>query len=173
MGVVVSSSHVVSATPPSSRGGLLTLLPAPGWVPSHRMWSFRNRLPQRGSLVGTQVLPANLLQHGLLAPQGHKFCQEPAPVRAFHGLTTSFRHPPALAGGPPLAADGYLLHHGSPWAAGGQPASPWSAPWAAGESLLQRLEHLLPFLLHWCLLGCFSHMFSLPLWLLLRNSISP
>jgi len=35
-----------------------------------------------------------------------------------------------------------------PWAAGAQPALPWSSPWAAGESLLWRLEHLLPLLLH-------------------------
>jgi len=41
-----------------------------------------------------------------------------------------------------------LLHRGLPWAAGAQPASPWSSPEAAGESLLQCLEHLLPLLLH-------------------------
>jgi len=38
----------------------------------------------------------------------------------------------------------YLLHHGPPWAAGGQPTSPWSSSRAAGEnSLLWLPEHLL------------------------------
>lgn len=43
----------------------------------------------------------------------------------------SFGHPPDLTYGPP-------------WAAGGQPASPW----AARESLFWHLKHLLPLLLH-------------------------
>ena len=90
MGVVVSSSHVVSAAPSSSRSSC-----APAWGLSHRsqssmnfsnvgpshglqfltncssvgafhrVQSFRNRLLQHGSPTGSQVLPANLLQHGL------------------------------------------------------------------------------------------------------------
>ena len=103
--------------------------------PFHGVQSFRNRLLQRGSPAGSQVLPANLLQRGLLSPWGHRSCQEPAPARASHGVTASFGHPPALVWGPPWAAGGYLLHRGPPWAAGGQPASPWSSPGAAGESL--------------------------------------
>ena len=94
--------------------------------------------------MGPQVLPANLLQHGLLSlgpqllmgtyssmgsPWGHSFLQA---------------HPPAPAWGPPQAAGGCLLHHRPPWAAGGQPASPWSSPQAAGESLPWCLEHLIP-----------------------------
>jgi len=104
--------------------------------PFHGMQSFRNRLLQRGSPTGSHVLPANLLQRGLLSPQGHRSCQEPAPAQAAHGVTASFRHPPALAWSPPWATGGYLLHRGPPWTAWGQPASPWSSPWAAGESLL-------------------------------------
>jgi len=90
MGVVVSSSHVVSAAPSSSRSSC-----APAWGLSHRsqssmnfsnvgpshglqfltncssvgafhrVQSFRNRLLQCGSPTGSQVLPANLLQPGL------------------------------------------------------------------------------------------------------------
>jgi len=45
----------------------------------------------------------------------------------------------------PFATGGDLLHHGPPWTARGQPASPWSSARAAMEdSLLQHLEHLLP-----------------------------
>ena len=116
--------------------------------PFHGLQSFKHRLFQCGSPVGSQVLPANLLQRGLLSPQICRSCQEPAPARASHGVTASFGHPPAPAWGPPWAAGGDLLPRGPPWAAGGQPASPWSSPRAAGESLLRRLEHLLPLLLH-------------------------
>ena len=95
--------------------------------------------------------------------QGHKSCQKPAPAWSLHRVTASFGHPPAPAWGPPWAAGGYLLHRGPPWATEGQPASPWSSPGAAGESLLWHLEHLLPLLLcwPWCLQSCFSHIFSL------------
>ena len=41
----------------------------------------------------------------------------------------------------------------------GQPASPWSAPRAAGESLLLCLQHLLALLR--CLQSCFSRICSL------------
>ena len=42
-------------------------------------------------------------------------------------------------------------------------ASPWSSSQAARESLLQRLDHLLPLILlwPWCLQSCFSHVVSL------------
>lgn len=45
----------------------------------------------------------------------------------------------------------------------GTATSPLSLPWAAGESQLRCLEHLLPLLLHWpgYLKGCSSQMFSL------------
>ena len=37
---------------------------------------FRNRLLQRGSPTGSQVLPLNQLQRGFFSPQGHRSCQE-------------------------------------------------------------------------------------------------
>jgi len=118
----------------------------------HGGQSFSNRLLQRGSPTGSQILPEILLQCGLLSPRVHGSCQEHAPVWALHGVTASFRaHPPALAWGPPWAAAGHLLHCGPPRAARAaneQPVSPWSSSRAAGESLLQRLERLLPLLLH-------------------------
>ncbi|KAK4831212.1 hypothetical protein QYF61_016049 [Mycteria americana] len=60
--------------------------------PFHRVQSFRNRLLQCGSPTGSQVLPANLLQRGVLSPQVHRSCQEPAPAWASHRVTASFRH---------------------------------------------------------------------------------
>jgi len=140
MGVTVNSSHVVSAAPSSSGGRLLTLCPCssvkslsraiifqdpPQCGSFHSVQSFRNRLLQRGSPTGSQALPASLLWHGLLSPQVHRCWQEPAPAQAPHGVTASFRHPPAPAWGLPRAAGGDLLHHEPPWTAGGQPASPW------------------------------------------------
>ncbi|KAM9591174.1 uncharacterized protein ACIBXB_006073 [Morphnus guianensis] len=129
MEVAVSSSRVVSAAPSSSRS-----FPAPAWGPSHgrqsstnfsnvgpshglqfftncssmgsfhRVQSFRNRLLQRGSPTGPQVLPENLLQHGLLS-MGCSSCQELAPARGSPWAAGSFRaHLPALAWGPPQAA---------------------------------------------------------------------
>lgn len=87
---------------------------------------------------------------------------EPAPTCISHRVTASFRHSPVLVWGPSETAGGYEVHHGSPWAVRGHPASPWSSPWAAEESLLWHLRHIL-LLLHWprWLQGCFSHTFSL------------
>ncbi|XP_074683769.1 LYR motif-containing protein 4 isoform X1 [Strix aluco] len=96
--------------------------------------------------------------------QSHRCCQETAPARTSHGVTASFRTCPlAPAWGPPQAADGSLLHHVPPQAAGAQPAPLWSSPWAAGESVLWCLEHLLLLLLHrpWRPQSCFSHIFSI------------
>jgi len=137
MGIAVSSSHIVSATPSFSPS-----VPAPAWGPSYRRQSstncsnvstshglqfikcssvgpfnkvpyFRNRLLQCGSPTGSQVLPANLLQHVLLSPLV-KSCQEPAPTQAVHGVTAFFRHPPATEWGLPRDAGGDLLHRGPP-----------------------------------------------------------
>jgi len=116
--------------------------------PIHGVQSFRNSLLQHGSPMGSQALPANLLQHELLSPWGHRSYQELVQVWAVHRVTPLFGHPPAPAWGLPRAAGGYLLHHGPPWAAGRHPASPRSTPWAAGESLLWCLEHPLPLPLH-------------------------
>ncbi|KAK4818192.1 hypothetical protein QYF61_008576 [Mycteria americana] len=52
--------------------------------PFHGMQSFRNRLFQHESSMVSHVLPENLLQHGLLSPQGHSSCQEPALAQALH-----------------------------------------------------------------------------------------
>jgi len=53
--------------------------------PSHGVQSFRSRLLQCGSPVGSQALPANLLQRGLLSPRVRRSWQEPAPSRG-HSL---------------------------------------------------------------------------------------
>jgi len=71
-----------------------------------------------------------------LSACGHRSCQDPAPARALHMVTASFRDPPALVWAPPWAAGGGLLYHGPAWAAEGQPASPWSASRASGENSL-------------------------------------
>ena len=63
--------------------------------------SFSNRLLQHGSPTGSPVLPANLLQHGLLSPWIHRSWKELDPVRVSHGITASFRDPLAPARGPP------------------------------------------------------------------------
>ena len=60
---------------------------APVWVPSTR----------------SPVLPASLLQRGLLSPWVHRSCQEPAPSWASHRVAASFRHLPALVWGPAWA----------------------------------------------------------------------
>lgn len=64
---------------------------------------------------------------------------------------------------------GFLLHHSAPRAAprdtAASPSSLGASPGAAGQSLLQSLEHLLPLPLHpsECLWGCFSHCLVVPL----------
>jgi len=187
MGAVVSLSHIGSSPPSSSLSapspawgpshrrqssmncssvgpshGLQFFMSCSSMGPSHRVQSFRNRLLQCGSL-----------------PQGHKPCQQTCssvssslrgatgPGRSLlqrsapHGVTASFRHPPAPSWGLPWATGGDLLPRGPPWAAGGQPA--WSTPWAGAESLLQHLKHFFPLLLHrpWCLQSCCSCILSL------------
>jgi len=148
MGDAVSSSHIVSAAPSSSGEGHLTLCPCSS-VQSHRRETVLHELLKHESFSwaavlqeqaapawvpeGSQALPANLLQCRLLSPWGHRSCQDPAPARVSHGVTASFRHPPALAWGLPWAAGGDRLHCGPPCAAGAQPASPWSSPGLQGK----------------------------------------
>jgi len=79
---------------------LLLFMNCPSVGLSHRVQSFRNRLLQRGSPTGSQALPANLLQPGLLSPRVYRSWQKPAPAWVPHGVTVSFRHPPAPAWGP-------------------------------------------------------------------------
>jgi len=128
------SSMNLSNMSPSYR--LQFFMNCPSVGPFHRVQSFRNRLLQRGSPTRSQVLPANLLQRGLVFLWGHRSCQDPTPACSAHGVTASSGHPPVLTWGPPRATGGNLLHCGPPCAAEGQPASPWSAPQAAGESAL-------------------------------------
>jgi len=95
--------------------------------PCHGIQSFRNRLLQRGSPTGSQVLPTNLLQGKFLSPWVHRSCQHPAPAWVSHMVTDCFRSIHLLWCGPPRAAGGNLLCCGHPYAAGGQPDSPWSS----------------------------------------------
>jgi len=128
MGVTVSSSHIVSAAPFLLLLGLLKLCPCSSlrflsWeTVLHKLLQRESfpraaalhKLPQHGSfpqgailqeqappawvLTGSQALPANLLRHGLHSARVRKSWQEPAPVWAPHGVTGSFRHPPASTG---------------------------------------------------------------------------
>ena len=90
--------------------------PAPVWSPTHarqfskncsnvspsyEVQSFRNRLLQHGSPLGSQALPANLLWHGLLSPWVCRSWKEPAPARdSPRGHSLLQASPPALAWGP-------------------------------------------------------------------------
>jgi len=113
----------------------------PGVGPFHGVNSFRNRLLQHGCPTGSEVLPANLLRCGLstglqvlagacssIGFRGHSFLQ--AYSCSSVGSSIGCRWISA-----PLCTS---------MGCRGQPASPWSSPQAAGESLLRRLEHLLP-----------------------------
>lgn len=148
-GQFISSSHGISAAASSSERIVFSLSPswghshgrqsfinfssvfpmsfsssrtAPVWVPVSGVWSFRNRLLQVGSPVGSQVLPINLSQLGCLSPQVHGSSQEPAPSWASHGFRASFSHSPAPLWDPPgwisappqtpCAAEAQLLHRG-------------------------------------------------------------
>jgi len=130
MGVTVCSSHVVSAAPSCSGGGLLTLCPCstmrslsweitlskllqcesfPQAAALHKL-SQRGSFP-RGAVLQEQAAPA-WVPHGVTSPASkpapawgplstvHRSWQEPAPARGPHRVTASFRHPPALEWGP-------------------------------------------------------------------------
>ncbi|KAK4810770.1 hypothetical protein QYF61_007744, partial [Mycteria americana] len=58
--------------------------------PFHGVQSFRNRLLQCGSPTGSQVLPANLLQHGLLCMRLQVLPGAYAST-GFQGITASFK----------------------------------------------------------------------------------
>jgi len=142
MGVVVSSSHVVSAAPSSS------LFPCSS-VGFHPREIILHKLPQHGSFLqeqsapawGSQVLPANLLRHG--SPMGSQVLAGACSSTGSPQGHSLLRARPAPAWGFPWAVGGDLLPRGPPWLQG-QPASPWSAPWATGEPVLWHLKHLLP-----------------------------
>jgi len=164
MGVVVSSSHVLSATPSSSGGGLLTLCPCSS-VMSLSSQRVLHKLLQRESFPQAAVL--HELPQGGSFPWGAVLQEQAAPAWVPHGVTSPASNP-ALAWAPlsmdlqvlagacsrmgsplghsflqastcsgmgslPWAAGGYLLHCGLPWAARGQPASPWFSSRVARE----------------------------------------
>jgi len=172
MGVTVSSSHVVSSAPSSSGKGLLTLFPCssmrslPQETVLHKLLQHESfpqvaalhELPQCGSFPpGSGTGCSSMGPHGVTSP-----ASKPAPAWAplsvgpqvLAGACSSAGSPwghsllqaPACSGvgSLPWTASGYLLHHEPPWAAGRQPASPWSSSCAVREnSLLQNLKHLL------------------------------
>jgi len=135
MGVAVSSSHVVSATPSSSGGGLLTLCPCSS-VRSLPRETVLHKLPQRGSFPRGAVLQEQAasasVPHGVTSPASK-------PALAWAPLSTGRQVLPGAcsnAGSPqghtllqastcsgmgslPQAAGGDLLHCGPPWAARG------------------------------------------------------
>jgi len=112
-GVVVSSSHIVSAAPSSSGGGLLRLFPCSSvrslswetvlhkllqhesfpWAAALHELPLRGSFPQ-GAVLQEQAAPV-WVHHGVTSP-----ASKPASVRASHGVTGSFRHPPAPTWGP-------------------------------------------------------------------------
>jgi len=79
MGVVVSSSYVVSVAPQGEDSSCSSSSSYAGQFrmncsrvgPFHEVQSFRNRLLQCGFPMGSQALPANLLRCGLLSPRVH------------------------------------------------------------------------------------------------------
>jgi len=77
-----------------------------------------NRLLQCGSSMGSQVLPANLLQPRLLS-MGHSSSHEPAPALAMRYQHLSGHIHLPWCGVPHRLQGGYLFHRGPPWAAGG------------------------------------------------------
>ena len=108
MGVTVSSSHVGSAAPCSSEGGLLTLCPCSSveFLPHETVL---HRLLQRGSLSQAAALQ-ELPQHGS-CPRGAVLQEQAAPALSPHGVTSPASKPaPAWAPfsmGPQVLAGAY------------------------------------------------------------------
>jgi len=96
----IQSSTNWSNVDPSQGLQLFTNCPSVG--PSHGVPSFRNRLLQRGSPMGSRVQPANLLWRGFLS-MGMGSLWAEAPFRA---------SPPAAGWGPPWAT---VLISALPW----------------------------------------------------------
>lgn len=95
-----------------------------------------------GSPMGSQVLPSNLSSMSS-SPWFYSSCQEPASMWTLHGLCLPSGHIHLWRGVLRGLRCGYTLHCGPLWAAGGQPASPWSSSQAVGQSLLQHGKLLL------------------------------
>lgn len=143
--------------------GLSSLQTAPEWVLSTACSPLGLGCSSNGSPAGSTVLPENLLQCGLFLPRGQKSSQEPAAAQSSHGVTSFFQAFTFSSRGSSMGCRWISATLWISMGFTGTPASSWSGPWAAGESLLQHLEHLLPFLVHspWCLPSCSSLMFSL------------
>jgi len=95
MGVTVSSSHVVSATPSSSGGGFLTLFPCSSVRSLSRETVF-HKLPQHESFPQVTALH-KLPQRGSF-PQGAVLQEQAAPAWVPHGVTSPASKPaPAQA----------------------------------------------------------------------------
>jgi len=102
---------------PFPQGAVLQEQAAPAWVPHGVASPASNPAPVWASLsTGPQVLAGACSSTG--SPWGHSFLQASTCSSVW-----------SLA----QAAGRYLLHHGHPWAVGGQPASPWSSSRAARE----------------------------------------
>jgi len=143
--------------------GLQLFKDCPRVGPFHGVQSFRNRLLQCGSPTGSQALPANLLQHGILSPQVRRPWQEPTPSWAPPGVTASFRRPPALAWGPlhglqveicsTMDLHGLqgnnLPHHGLHHRLQGKALCPGISSTSSPS-----------FFTDWCLRSCFPHIAS-------------
>lgn len=109
----------------------------------------------------SQCLWETLLLRGLLSIS-QSYCWEPISVWAFYGLQLLSERI-FECGAVWSMWSGCLICHGLPLVSRGQSMSPWSSPWAAGQYLLQHLEHFIPLLPPpWCLQGCFPH-FLIPL----------
>jgi len=140
MGAVVSSSHIVTATPSSSEEDSSHCAPAPAWGPS---------CGRQFSTNFSNVSPSHSMQlfrdcSSVGPPWGHKSCQQTCSSTG-SSLPTGPQvlQETAPACGPPRNEGGDLLHHRPPWLHS-TVCSPWSAPRATGEPLLWHLEHLLP-----------------------------
>jgi len=140
MGVTVNSSHVVSATPSSSGGGLLTLCPCSS-VRSLPRETVLHQLLQCESFPQAAVL-YKLLQCGSL-PRGAVFPEQTAPAWVPHRVKSLASKPaPAWA----LLSVGLQVLPGACSSVGypqghsilrAHPLAPaWGPPWAAGGYLL-------------------------------------
>jgi len=98
-------------------GAVLQEQAAPAWVPHGVTSPASKPAPEWAPLsMGLQVLAGACSSTG--SPRGHSLLQ----ASTCSGV-----------GSLPRAAGGDLLHHGPPWTAGGQTASPWSSSRATRE----------------------------------------
>jgi len=101
--------------------------------PSHGVQSFRNRCSSVGPPWGHTPCQQ------ICSSVGSSLCWSTGPARSL------LQHRLPMGSQPPLGTPHSGM--GYPWTAGGDGLH-HGPPWAAGESLLRHLEHLLPLLLH-------------------------